>query len=256
MIKITKLESDRPKIIFTSGPNKGRDKLKLATEALVIEYESHRADFHTGSRKFTFDSGLYGHKKIKTALTKIQANKCCFCEAKVTHVAHGDIEHFRPKGGYKQLMTDTLQVPGYFWLAYDWMNFYFSCQICNQRFKKNLFPLNNSGDRAQPLGSIATERPVFIDPGQIDPQIHITFVQDEAVPIDSSPLGANTINELGLNRPEIRERRLSYLIMLNTIKDLLVISPNGPEADKAKNLFGQRMKKTEEYSSMVQALFS
>lgn len=255
MIKITKRASDKPQILFRSGVNKGKDKLKLATAALKKEYREHKADFDSGIRKFDFDSKLYGHKKIKIALREIQADKCCFCEAKVTHVAHGDIEHFRPKGGYKQLASDPLQVPGYFWLAYEWKNFYFSCQICNQRFKKNLFPLADPTRRARPMGSINSEKPVFIDPGKVNPQLHITFVQDEAVPINNSKLGEDTINELGLNRAEIRDRRLSYMNLLNALNDMIMISPNSPEANLANALIEQRKDKTEEYSSMVQALF-
>ena len=149
MIKINKLANQRPAIKFRSGPNKGKDKLKLATKKLKDEYNADPAAFDAGSKKFEFDSGLYGHKSIKTKLKSLQSKKCCFCEAKVPHIAHGDIEHFRPKGGYKQKDDDDLGRPGYFWLAYDWKNLYFSCQLCNQRHKKNLFPLKDPNKRAK-----------------------------------------------------------------------------------------------------------
>ncbi len=255
MIKVKKTVANRPEILFRSGANKGKDKLKLATKALKKEYNDHKAEFDSGNRKFEFNSKLYAHKKIKTALRKIQADKCCFCEAKVTHVAHGDIEHFRPKGGYKQLKSDSLSVPGYFWLAYEWKNLYFSCQICNQRFKKNLFPLSDPNDRVKPLKNISSEGPQFIDPGRINPQSHITFIQDEAVPINNSALGKKTIDELGLNRDEIREDRLQYFIKLQLIAEFIELDPTSSIAINARNRLDVWMQKTSEYSSMVQALF-
>jgi hypothetical protein len=50
---------------------------------------------------------------------------------------------FRPKGGWVQNDGDALTQPGYYWLAYEWSNLLISCQLCNQEFKKNRFPLLN-----------------------------------------------------------------------------------------------------------------
>ena len=54
--------------------------------------------------------------------------KCAYCEADTTVVAHGDVEHYRPKSKY-------------WWLAYCYDNYLFSCQICNQSFKSDNFPV-------------------------------------------------------------------------------------------------------------------
>ena len=61
-----------------------------------------------------------------------------FCESKVSHIAYGDVEHFRPKAGYRQRPEDPLVQPGYYWLAYEWSNLLFCCQLCNQRFKATI----------------------------------------------------------------------------------------------------------------------
>ena len=54
-----------------------------------------------------------------------------------------------PKGGTRQTADEKeMKVPGYFWLAYAWQNLFLACQLCNQRFKKNLFPLENPDERA------------------------------------------------------------------------------------------------------------
>ncbi len=75
-----------------------------------------------------FDSAYW--KKAKKQLKKESHGKCAYCEAPTAVVAHGDVEHFRPKSKY-------------WWLAYCYDNYLFSCQLCNQSFKGNEFPLGD-----------------------------------------------------------------------------------------------------------------
>ena len=65
----------------------------------------------------------------KATLKRESAGKCAYCEADTAVVAHGDVEHFRPKDLY-------------WWLAYSMDNYNFSCQICNQTYKSNHFPVS------------------------------------------------------------------------------------------------------------------
>lgn len=74
-------------------------------------------------------------KSAKKRLKFETSGKCAYCEASTDVVAHGDVEHFRPKSTY-------------WWLAYDFDNYVFACQICNQVYKGDNFPI--SGQR---LGS-------------------------------------------------------------------------------------------------------
>lgn len=76
-----------------------------------------------------FDSDYW--KKSKERIQIESLDKCAYCESPVPQVAHGDVEHFRPK------------VP-YWWLAYCYDNYLFSCQICNQVYKSDHFPLSNA----------------------------------------------------------------------------------------------------------------
>jgi uncharacterized protein (TIGR02646 family) len=64
----------------------------------------------------------------KRTLKRESSGKCAYCEAPTDTVAHGDVEHFRP--------TAT-----YWWLAYCWDNWLFACQICNQSYKREQFPV-------------------------------------------------------------------------------------------------------------------
>lgn len=73
-----------------------------------------------------FDSAYW--KESKGQLIVESAEKCAYCECSVPQVAHGDVEHFRPKSKY-------------WWLAYCYENYLFSCQICNQIYKGDEFPV-------------------------------------------------------------------------------------------------------------------
>ncbi len=125
----------------------------------------------------TFDSAYYSGHGIKEALMTAHYGKCAFCECKVRAVAHGDVEHFRPKAGYEQ--GRAFNHDGYFWRAYDWRNLYYSCQVCNQVYKGNHFPVLLGQDMVERRKSYtdddAPESPVLIDPGVEDPREFIRF---------------------------------------------------------------------------------
>ena len=95
-------------------------KLQEAAAALAtLYYEAQVAG------KFTFDSKAW--KPAKGALKIDTGGKCAYCETSTEVVAHGDVEHFRPKSIY-------------WWLAFVFDNYLFSCQICNQTYKGDRFP--------------------------------------------------------------------------------------------------------------------
>ncbi len=79
-------------------------------------------------QKHTFNSNLW--KLAKEQLFVETGDKCAYCETPTSVVSFGDVEHYRPKSIY-------------WWLAYCYDNFLVACQICNQRFKKDIFPLQN-----------------------------------------------------------------------------------------------------------------
>ncbi|HKY21765.1 MAG TPA: hypothetical protein VJM31_11150 [Vicinamibacterales bacterium] len=68
-------------------------------------------------------------KAAKPQLKRESGGKCVYCESKTDTVAHGDVEHFRPKSVY-------------WWLAYCYDNYVYACQICNQVFKGDKFPIH------------------------------------------------------------------------------------------------------------------
>lgn len=71
-----------------------------------------------------------GYWKDTKDQLKVESNdKCAYCEVSTSAVAYGDVEHFRPKSVY-------------WWLAYCYDNYLFSCQICNQKYKVDEFPIS------------------------------------------------------------------------------------------------------------------
>jgi uncharacterized protein (TIGR02646 family) len=199
------------RIIKPSHPPLLRRRGPRATRALCAAFDDAPQDYLSGVRTFAFDATLYGADSVKKALRKAQHDKCAFCESKFTHTGYGDVEHLRPKGGFKQRPEDALGRPGYYWLAYDWDNLFCSCQLCNQRFKRNLFPLRDPARRARShRDDLGKESPLLLDPAD-DPSSHLGFRNEIAFPVGGSPQGQTTIDALGLNRPELVEVRLDRL---------------------------------------------
>jgi uncharacterized protein (TIGR02646 family) len=137
--------------------------------------------------------------------------KCAYCDAKFLHIGFGDVEHYRPKGAVTNEQGHKIH-PGYYWLAYELSNYLPSCQKCNQKAKKNQFPI--SGTRAtQPGDPLDQEKPLLINPCDHDFDEHVRFRPSTsqeragwADPLDE--VGDNSIKVYRLNRPWLYKVRL------------------------------------------------
>lgn len=159
---------------------------------------------------------LYRHSDVKQQLKIDQNGKCAYCE-RYFNGDFGAVEHFRPKGGWKQSNGDKLLQPGYYWLTYEWSNLLYSCDECNTVYKHNLFPLANPGSRDIDHRNISKEQPLLVNPAEEDPGIYIAFHSEMAIPRIVAGLpsakGKATIELLGLNsRPALKQaRREAYM---------------------------------------------
>ncbi len=191
-------------------------------------------------------------------MIKAQRGKCAFCESQVRHIAHGDVEHYRPKGGVRQSEDGPMEQPGYFWLAYVWENLFFACQLCNQSFKKNLFPLADPDNRARShLDDLAAEEPMLIHPADDDPSALIGFRGEIAFPLDDDPRANATIEGLGLNREALVELRFDHLEPFKLLRQALPLLPvESEEAREILVLFEAAVLPDAQYSSMVRALLA
>ncbi len=240
MIRIDK-GSEIPTILTTKGQAK--------KTAHCQEYDSSPSEYISGKKKMKIDEDIYGHETVKSKLKSVQHQKCCFCEGKFGNNAYGDVEHFRPKGGYQQDENEKLQKPGYYWLAYDWDNLFFSCQFCNQQFKKNFFPLTNPTKRAlSHHDEITKEDPLLVHPSKEDPEEHVSFRQEIAY--GKTEKGRITIQRTGLDR--LNEERLEFLKIAKALLDLAKLDPSHLEV---KALIQKYKQDSCEFRGMIKANF-
>jgi uncharacterized protein (TIGR02646 family) len=184
-----------------------------------------------------FDSQYW--KAAKDQLKSESNNKCAYCECSVPEVAHGDVEHFRPKAQY-------------WWLAYCYDNYLFSCQICNQVYKNDNFPVSGQRlrepvvrrnfsnerilqvfDEASPdpissqkivrtfLTNLQKEGPLLPNPYYENPESYFVWVEDEVkrtvmmqpnTKKRNSKLVFEKVDEFyGINREELVRLRFNYL---------------------------------------------
>jgi hypothetical protein len=175
MIKLTRERT--PAAIHANFTGAGR----LAKLLLLVE----------GKRNNTlaFNSTIW--KAAKDQLKKESAGKCAYCEASTEVVAHGDVEHFRPKSVY-------------WWLAYCYDNYLFACQICNQSYKGNDFPV--FGKALAPDPPFPASFPATVTKAQLE-VIARMFAPDPLNDADGYPMAkflkATTKEKPGLVDPYI-----------------------------------------------------
>lgn len=246
MIRVTK-PRQAPAALTTRGIKKRR--------ADCASFTRFTADYVAGRRSFSFNSKIYAHKTVKQTLIQAQHDKCFLCESKLTHIAYGDVEHFRPKAAYRQDDGDALHKPGYYWLAYEWGNLFLSCQLCNQQFKKNLFPLVDPSARATShKDDPDSEQSLFIDPSMDDPELFISFRGEVPFARGGNPRGGATIRGLGLDRQKLNDKRFDHYDKLRLLYTLARRDPPLiPESIDAQNFLARAVEDSAEYAGMARA---
>jgi uncharacterized protein (TIGR02646 family) len=229
-----------------------------------LQFREQYDDAPEAHKRWSFDSSIYGATSVKKALQKAQHDKCAFCESKISHISYGDVEHFRPKAAYRQGPDDPLIRPGYYWLAYEWSNLLFCCQLCNQRFKGNLFPLMDVTQRAKTHHhDIKNEQPLFIHPAIEDPSDFLEFQEQYLCAINGNKRGEATIGALCLNREKLAEMRNDHLELVKALIDCraeyandVAIAPtliSVERLSKVDALLVQCSRDSAQYAAMVRA---
>lgn len=167
------------------------------------------------------DETIYGHTDVKKALTDLQQGICCYCESRYDVTGYGEVEHFRPKNGWKQDKNDKkLNKPGYYWLAYKWENLMYACKRCNCKYKKNNFPLKDPAKRFDPnVRDISQEEPLLINPYEEQhPENHLTFAGNTIKALTNK--GQTSIMYYGLDREELNEERQGIINIVDALVKL------------------------------------
>lgn len=182
-----------------------------------------------GADEVLFDD-LWGVHK--TSFSRAQYGKCGYCEMFIAADPNGgDIEHYHPKAEVTKLLDDPVTwgeeasghnsrdpakkrvtpfvCGGYWWLAYDWLNYLLACGTCNQKWKGNLFPIRGGHRRAPTKKSCAREDALLLNPyGSIDPADHLEFDKVGLItPRQDSLRGWETIRTCHLGRETLRRSR-------------------------------------------------
>jgi uncharacterized protein (TIGR02646 family) len=166
-----------------------------------------------------------GENPVKQPLYDMFSSKCAFCERNV-ELSSGRIEHFRPKSQYVDL-------------TFDWNNFLYSCEVCNNR-KGDKFPLDCDGT------------PLLIDPTDEDCDIYeyLEFYWDEETQLASvvgkDGRGKVVTEILDLNRKDLRKHRDKQLTILS---NFLKFAKDGNQ--KAIEYLRQCCKFDEEYTAFA-----
>jgi uncharacterized protein (TIGR02646 family) len=247
-----------------------------ARQALEQAYDDDPAGCQQpGTAALKPQRAIYAARDVKQQLRADQNQKCAYCETCFVHSSPGDVEHYRPKAGYRQAATSRVQGPGYYWLAYDWQNLLFACEDCNRARKRQLFPLaNDPTSRARTHhDNLTQEAPLLLNPAAVDPAAHLTFTDEVARPLTSE--GKATIAACALNRVALladRRERLRHLRNEEVLGRLLeadpplmtleqLISLYGSEKELSRQIVAARLAyqrathATAEYAGMARANF-
>jgi uncharacterized protein (TIGR02646 family) len=131
-------------------------------------------------------------RNFKEHLAALSHNKCWYCETRRVRDDFA-VDHFRPKAAAK---SDNHE--GYWWLAFDYRNFRFSCLYCNEvrvdretdqsGGKGSAFPLLDGGRRAcKPDDDLADERCALLDPIEPHDAELIGFTDDGSAVPEADP---------------------------------------------------------------------
>jgi uncharacterized protein (TIGR02646 family) len=127
------------------------------------------------ARKKAISSGLDKEKRKKIwrelapYLGQLRKEKCWYSESKNSG-SDKDVDHFRPKNA----VAEEPSHEGYWWRAFDWLNYRYACKWCNQRRvdvvnntdggKWDYFPIGNSFRARQEGDNCDDELVDLLDP--------------------------------------------------------------------------------------------
>ncbi len=208
MIKLTK--SDEPKILRQNG----KEWTRLFLEKIG-----------KGEKPTSTEATRYRHPEVKEAIVAETHGKCAYCESKLRHIHHGDVEHIYPKS-----LDETKR--------FLWSNLTLACEVCNQ----------NKSNKDPNIRHI-------IDPYEVDPERHIVFIGAIAFPKGTAE-GQSTITLIDLNRVELVERRQEKLCQIMASYNT-VFQNNLPEVTKIMildNIIKHDGANSAPYTAMVRSL--
>lgn len=131
-------------------------------------------------------------RELKNGLAELSIDKCWYCESPIDR-SDNAVDHYRPKN---RVSDATRPHTGYRWLAFDFHNYRYACTFCNSRRKDivngtaggkaDRFPLLDESTRLYGPGPLQQERPVLLDPCNIDDSDLLGCKQENGKPCCAS----------------------------------------------------------------------
>ena len=194
---------------------------RLVAELAALEAAGKRAE-----RNALIDTNGEHWGALKGWLLALSGGKCWFSEVRDLY-SHYDVEHFRPKKQAKTL--DGTERDGYWWLAFDYMNFRVCGNVGNRK-KGGWFPLQ-AGSLCSTYGARCeeSEAPYLLDPIDDDDVSLIAFDEEgKLIPMPGSSQWeqdrvSETVKRLKLNEhvPLAEARRSVWQKVDGLIQDFL-----------------------------------
>ena len=168
----------------------------------------------------------YKHPINKQSLKQANNDKCMYCESKISHIDFAHIEHIKPKSNNK--------FPE---LEFVWDNLGYACPKCN----------NEKSDKFH------HEIP-YIDPYLEDPSVYFYAAGTWLFIKNGSERSDITIRDIGLNRPELLEKRLERITEIQNVITACYRTTNVELRLLALEELRQEAQPDKEYSFFVDAL--
>lgn len=194
MIKLTR---DRLRIKAAFRGPKLSGKLAALVEARIRDGD-----------KIKFEGALGDWKTTKKQLKAESFGKCAYCESDTEKVAHGDVEHFRPKSIY-------------WWLALCVDNYNYSCQLCNQTYKSDEFPVQGDVLAGPAL-------PLMLPTGQALKALLATVAPDPALVTDEELLSHWFREDCDLPNPYLEDPEPWFAWAVSEVnEEVHLVAPEG-----------------------------
>jgi uncharacterized protein (TIGR02646 family) len=172
--------------------------------------------------------GRYRNPEVKQALIAETHGKCAYCESKIRHIAHGDIEHVRPKSKAPEL-------------AYEWDNLTLACDVCNE----------NKGDYVS--SNDAENDDTLIDPYADNPADHFLFLREVVFPRPDSPRARLTDQRIKLSRLELVERRRERMDFIDGLVAAISLAKDEFRDILVEDLVTRHLGDDKEYAAVATA---
>ena len=142
---------------------KDPDVIGWLNKARLYLNELSKKTTHDERKEYMAAHGIWS--QFKPILIKYYGEKCWYSECSLEGT-FGEIDHFRPKNKSTDEKKNEILPDGYWWLAYDYLNYRLSCEKSNRSYgdggKNDMFPLK-AGTPAATQGN-NNDIPILLDP--------------------------------------------------------------------------------------------